>query len=100
MPPFTADLHPVVATLKALYKESGEAAGGDAAPLPKKRELEDSNRKIGALLASLVGGQVSPPATQRLQQLCAAVDAKDYARALPLQVGGGMGVAGHTEAKF
>ncbi|ONK63576.1 uncharacterized protein A4U43_C07F16680 [Asparagus officinalis] len=81
-----AELKPVITTLTRLYHESSEALGGSHANPSKKREIEDNSRKIGALFAKLNSGDISPNAAAKLSQLCQALDSRDFAGALHIQV--------------
>ncbi|URE34597.1 transport protein [Musa troglodytarum] len=76
----------VIATLTRLYNEASAALGGANANPSKKREIEDNSRKIGALIAKLNSGDISPNAAAKLVQLCQALDAGDFAGALQIQV--------------
>ncbi|XP_023523553.1 protein transport protein SEC31 homolog B-like [Cucurbita pepo subsp. pepo] len=76
----------VVATLTRLFNETSEALGGARANPGKKREIEDNSRKIGALFSKLNSGDISKNAAEKVGQLCQALDAGDYGRALQIQV--------------
>eukprot|EP00245_Coleochaete_scutata_P005204 TRINITY_DN18571_c0_g2_i1.p1 TRINITY_DN18571_c0_g2~~TRINITY_DN18571_c0_g2_i1.p1 ORF type:complete len:1125 (-),score=228.11 TRINITY_DN18571_c0_g2_i1:535-3909(-) len=81
-----AELRPVVASLTRLYNETAEAGGARANPA-KKREIEDNSRKLGALFTKLNASHVSANVGGKLQQLCQALNAGDFATALHVQVG-------------
>ncbi|CAN0917255.1 Protein transport protein SEC31 homolog B [Linum grandiflorum] len=77
---------PVVATLTRLFNETSEGLGGARANPAKKREIEDNSKKIGALFAKLNGGDISKNASDKLIQLCQALDKGDFSTALQIQV--------------
>ncbi|OAY39931.1 protein transport protein SEC31 homolog B [Manihot esculenta] len=77
---------PVIATLTRLFKETSEALGGSRANPARKREIEDNSRKIGALFAKLNSGDISKNASDKLVQLCQALDKNDFSTALQIQV--------------
>uniref|UniRef100_A0A7N2LYU8 Sec16 Sec23-binding domain-containing protein n=1 Tax=Quercus lobata TaxID=97700 RepID=A0A7N2LYU8_QUELO len=52
----------------------------------KKREIEDNSRKLGALFAKLNSGDISKNASDKLVQLCQALDGGDFSTALQIQV--------------
>ncbi|XAR63484.1 hypothetical protein NMG60_11023433 [Bertholletia excelsa] len=76
----------VVTTLTRLFNETSEALGGSRANPAKKREIEDNSRKIGALFAKLNSGDISKNASEKLVQLCQALDNGDFSVALQIQV--------------
>lgn len=78
-----AHLRPVVASLTNLYKVCEMGAGGHPA---KKREVEDSSKKLGALFWKMNMGEVSQSVAGKLLQLCQALDAGDFVTATHLQV--------------
>jgi len=78
-----AEARPVVAGLGKLYSACTAAAGGSAL---KKRELEDSSKRLGALLWRLNRRDVSPSVLAKLQQLCAALERGDVAAGLAVHV--------------
>ncbi|CAN1132534.1 Protein transport protein SEC31 homolog B [Linum perenne] len=77
---------PVVATLTRLFNETSEALGGARANPAKKREIEDNSKKIGVLFAKLNSGDISKNASDKLIQLCQALDKGDFSTALQIQV--------------
>ncbi|KAF2319665.1 hypothetical protein GH714_017905 [Hevea brasiliensis] len=77
---------PVIITLTRLFKETSEALGGSRANPARKREIEDNSRKIGALFAKLNSGDISKNASDKLVQLCQALDKNDFSTALQIQV--------------
>ncbi|CAI0560283.1 unnamed protein product [Linum tenue] len=77
---------PVAATLTRLFNETSEALGGSRANPAKKREIEDNSKKIGALFAKLNSGDISKNASDKLIQLCQALDKGDFSTALQIQV--------------
>ncbi|CAL9088000.1 unnamed protein product [Musa acuminata var. zebrina] len=81
-----AELKPVITTLTRLYDETSVALGGSHANPSKKREIEDNSRRIGSLFAKLNSGHTSPDVATKLVQLCQALDARDFAGALHIQV--------------
>ncbi|KAK6240177.1 hypothetical protein QUC31_005646 [Theobroma cacao] len=77
---------PVITTLTRLFNETSQALGGTRANPAKKREIEDNSRKIGALFAKLNSGDISKNASDKLIQLCQALDNNDFGTALQIQV--------------
>ncbi|KAB1998781.1 hypothetical protein ES319_D12G113900v1 [Gossypium barbadense] len=77
---------PVITTLTRLFNETSQALGGSRANPAKKREMEDNSRKIGALFAKLNSGDISKNASDKLIQLCQALDNNDFGTALQIQV--------------
>ena len=77
------EARPVVKSLTALYGACCAAASGNAA---KKRELDDSSKRLGGLLWKLNRKDVTPGVVAKLAQLCAAVDKADYASASNVHV--------------
>uniref|UniRef100_A0A7N2LHI2 Uncharacterized protein n=1 Tax=Quercus lobata TaxID=97700 RepID=A0A7N2LHI2_QUELO len=76
----------VIATLTRLFNETSEALGGSRANPAKKREIEDNSRKLGALFAKLNSGDISKNASDKLVQLCQALDGGDFSTTLQIQV--------------
>ncbi|CAN0863670.1 Protein transport protein SEC31 homolog B [Linum grandiflorum] len=76
----------VVATLTRLFNETSEVLGGSRAMGAKKREIEDNSKKIGALFAKLNSGDISKNASDKLIQLCQALEKGDFITALQIQV--------------
>ncbi|CAK7330966.1 unnamed protein product [Dovyalis caffra] len=76
---------PVITTLTRLFNETSEALGGARANPARKREIEDNSRKIGALFAKLNSGDISKNASDKLVQLCQALDRNDFSTALQIQ---------------
>ncbi|KAK4285446.1 hypothetical protein QN277_002141 [Acacia crassicarpa] len=77
---------PIVTTLTRLFNETSEALGGSRANPAKKREIEDNSKKLGGLFAKLNGGDISKNASDKLLQLCQALDNGDFGTALQIQV--------------
>ncbi|KAJ6984756.1 protein transport protein SEC31 [Populus alba x Populus x berolinensis] len=77
---------PVIVTLTRLFNETSEALGGARANPARRREIEDNSRKIGALFAKLNSGDISKNASDKLVQLCQALDRNDFSSALQIQV--------------
>ncbi|PPD84111.1 hypothetical protein GOBAR_DD18969 [Gossypium barbadense] len=77
---------PVITTLTRLFNETSQALGGPRANPAKKREIEDNSKKIGALFAKLNSGDISKNASDKLIQLCQALDNNDFGTALHIQV--------------
>jgi len=73
----------VVNSLKALYQGAEAVVGAQPA---RRRELDDASRKLGGLLWKMNAGMVSESVGEKLQQLCTALDAFDYASAAHVQV--------------
>ncbi|EFN56942.1 hypothetical protein CHLNCDRAFT_143487 [Chlorella variabilis] len=69
-----AHLQPIVASLTNLYRMCEMAAGAHPG---KKREVEDSSRKLGALFWRMNKGEVSQSVGTKLLQLCQALDGGD-----------------------
>lgn len=78
-----AHLQPVVLSLSNLYKVCEQGAGAHPG---KRREVEDSSKKLGALFWRMNRGEVSQSVAGKLLQLCQALDAGDFVTATHLQV--------------
>ncbi|KAL4435628.1 hypothetical protein ABPG77_002591 [Micractinium sp. CCAP 211/92] len=78
-----AELRPVVNSITNLYKVCEMGAGGHPG---KKREVEDSSKKLGALFWRMNKGEVSQSVASKLLQLCQALDGGDFVTATHLQV--------------
>ncbi|PNX56752.1 transport protein SEC31A-like, partial [Trifolium pratense] len=76
---------PIVNTLTRLFNETSEALGGPRANVPKKQEIEDNSKKLGGLFAKLNNGDISKTASDKLLQLCQAIDIGDFKNALQIQ---------------
>lgn len=81
-----AQQRPVITTLTRLFNETSEALGGSHANPAKKREIDDNSKRIGALFAKLNSGDISKNASDKLVQLCQALDIGDFSTALQIQV--------------
>ncbi|XP_076941595.1 protein transport protein SEC31 homolog B-like isoform X2 [Bidens hawaiensis] len=81
-----AQQKPVIGTLTRLFNETSEALGGSRAVPAKKREIDDNSKKIGALFAKLNNNDISINASEKLIQLCQALDQGDFPAALKIQV--------------
>ncbi|XP_071716480.1 protein transport protein SEC31 homolog B-like [Rutidosis leptorrhynchoides] len=81
-----AHQRPVISTLTRLFTETSEAMGGSRAVPAKKREIDDNSKKLGALFVKLNSGDISNNASEKLVQLCQALDRGDFATALKIQV--------------
>ncbi|KAK8565975.1 hypothetical protein V6N12_059519 [Hibiscus sabdariffa] len=81
-----AQQKPVITTLTRIFNETSQALGGSRANPAKKREIEDNSRKLGALFAKLNSGDVSKNASDKLIQLCQALDNNDFGTALQIQL--------------
>ncbi|XP_076949538.1 protein transport protein SEC31 homolog B-like isoform X2 [Bidens hawaiensis] len=77
---------PAINTLKRLFTETSEAMGGQRAVPAKKREIDDNSKKLGALFVKLNNGDISKNASDKLIQLCQALDNGDFTTALKIQV--------------
>jgi protein transport protein SEC31 len=77
---------PIVNTLTRLFNETSDALGGPHASVAKKREIEDNSKKLGGLFAKLNSGDISKNASDKLLQLCKAIDNGDFTTALQIQV--------------
>jgi protein transport protein SEC31 len=73
----------IVASLQTLFGQCESAAGAHPA---RKREVEDSSKRLAGLLWKLNRADVSPSVHGKLSQLCAALDAGDIAGASQAQV--------------
>jgi protein transport protein SEC31 len=74
---------PIVASLQTLFGACEAAAGAHPA---RKREVEDSSKRLAGLLWKLNRADVSASVCGKLLQLCAALDAGDIAGASQAQV--------------
>lgn len=77
---------PIVTSLTRLFNETSEALGGSRANPAKKREIEDNSKRLGGLFAKLNSGDISKNASDKLLQLCQALDNGDFGTALQIQV--------------
>lgn len=77
---------PIVTTLTRLFNETSEALGGSRANPAKRREIEDNSKRLGGLFAKLNSGDISKNASDKLLQLCQALDNGDFGTALQIQV--------------
>lgn len=77
---------PIVISLTRLFNETSEALGGSRANPAKKREIEDNSKRLGGLFAKLNSGDISKNASDKLLQLCQALDNGDFGTALQIQV--------------
>ncbi|KAF5764569.1 putative transcription factor WD40-like family [Helianthus annuus] len=76
----------VISSLTRLFTETSEALGGSHAVPAKKREIDDNSKKLGALFVKLNSGDISKNASEKLVQLCQALDRGDFPTALKIQV--------------
>lgn len=77
---------PIVTTLTRLFNETSEALGGSRANPAKRREIEDNSKRLGGLFSKLNSGDISKNASDKLLQLCQALDNGDFGTALQIQV--------------
>ena len=77
---------PIVTTLTRLFNETSDALGGSRANPARKREIEDNSKRLGGLFAKLNSGDISKNASDKLLQLCQALDNGDFGTALQIQV--------------
>lgn len=77
---------PIVTTLTRLFNETSDALGGSRANPAKRREIEDNSKRLGGLFAKLNSGDISKNASDKLLQLCQALDNGDFGTALQIQV--------------
>lgn len=77
---------PIITSLTRLFNETSEALGGSRANPAKKREIEDNSKRLGGLFAKLNSGDISKNASDKLLQLCQALDNGDFGTALQIQV--------------
>ncbi|CAI8611646.1 unnamed protein product [Vicia faba] len=82
----SAQQMPIVTTLTRLFNETSEALGGSRANPAKRREIEDNSKRLGGLFAKLNSGDISKNASDKLLQLCQALDNGDFGTALQIQV--------------
>ena len=75
------ELAPVAMTLRRLFDQVAASAGA-----AKRRETEDTSKKLGTLLWKMNEGQVSRNVSARLVEIARAIDAGDAAAASQLQV--------------
>ena len=79
-----AQVHkPIVTSLQTLFSACEAAAGAHPA---RKREVEDSSKRLAVLLWKLNRADVSASACGKLVQMCVALDAGDVASASQAQV--------------
>ncbi|KAM0072135.1 putative protein transport protein SEC31 [Helianthus debilis subsp. tardiflorus] len=76
----------VITTLTRLFTETSEIMGGTHAVPAKKREIDDNSKKLGALFVKLNSGDISKNASEKVVQLCQALDRGDFTTALRIQV--------------
>jgi protein transport protein SEC31 len=74
---------PIVASLAALFETCELAAGAHPA---RRREVEDSSKRLAVLLWKLNRQDVSSSALGKLAHMCAALDANDVASAVNAQI--------------
>ncbi|CAJ2636276.1 unnamed protein product [Trifolium pratense] len=75
-----------------LFNETSEALGGPRANVPKKREIEDNSKKLGGLFAKLNSGDISKNVSDKLLQLCQAIDIGDFMNSLQIQISAFIGL--------
>ncbi|PWA98106.1 WD40/YVTN repeat-like-containing domain, Ancestral coatomer element 1, Sec16/Sec31 [Artemisia annua] len=80
-----AHQRPVISTLTRLFTETSEALGGSHAIPAKKREIDDNSKKLGMLFTKLNSSDISKNASEKLVQLCQALDRGDFPTALKIQ---------------
>lgn len=86
----SGEMQPVVAALRQLVRECNPVMAA------KAREDSDNKKRIGMLFWRLNAGDVSPGVQAKLQQLAAALAARDFGQANSIQVRPGMFPAVHT----
>jgi protein transport protein SEC31 len=77
------DCASIVQSLRALYDACVAAAASQPA---KRKEMEDSSKRLGVLLWKLANGDVSPSVTAKLKTLAQALDVADFAAAQSAQM--------------
>ncbi|KAF3781972.1 transport protein SEC31-like protein B [Nymphaea thermarum] len=82
----SAQMRPVVETLRRLYEETSRILGAPNAVTNRRREIDDNSRRLGSLFAKLNSEDISPNAATKLVQLCQALDKGDFSGALHIQV--------------
>jgi protein transport protein SEC31 len=78
-----ADLGPVIQSLRALYDACATAAASHPA---KRKEMDDSSKRLGILLWRLNAGEVSPSVIAKLRDLARALSVADFAAAQTAQM--------------
>jgi protein transport protein SEC31 len=73
----------IVHSLRALYDACVAAAASQPA---KRKEMEDSSKRLGVLLWKLANGDVSPSVIAKLETLAQALDVADFAAAQSAQM--------------
>ena len=79
----SAELKPIVQSLRSLFDTCKSMSGQSGA---KKREMEDSSKKLGSLFVKLNKGDVSDAVASKLKQFCSAIAAGDLSAASAAQV--------------
>lgn len=75
------ELKGVAASLRRLFDHVSASAGP-----AKRRETEDTSKKLGALMWKMNEGQVSSKVAASLMELGQAIDAGDFQKASAIQV--------------
>lgn len=79
----SAELTHVVQALRALYDACATAAANHPA---KRKEMDDSSKRLGVLLWKLASAEVSDSVVTKLKSLAQALDAFDFAAAQQTQM--------------
>ena len=79
-----ADQRAIVTSLTNLFNSCAAAVASQPA---KKREMDDSSKRLGALFWKLNAGDVSPSVAGKLLQMAQALDAGEIATAMQINVG-------------
>jgi protein transport protein SEC31 len=79
----SGDLAAITTSLRAMYDVCAQAAGGNPA---KRKEMEDSSKRLAVLLFKANIGEVSSSVTEKLKSLAQALDMADYQSAQNIQM--------------
>lgn len=77
------DLAHIAQALRALYDACAAASASQPA---KRKEMDDSSKRLGVLLWKLAAGEVSGSVIAKLKALAQALDAYDFAAAQQSQM--------------
>jgi len=79
----SGDLAAITTSLRAMYDVCAQAAGGNPA---KRKEMDDSSKRLAVLLFKANIGEVSSSVTEKLKSLAQALDMADYQSAQNIQM--------------
>jgi len=77
------DLAPIAQSLRSLYDACAAAAAAHPA---KRKEMDDSSRRLGVLLWKLNAAEVSPSVVAKLKSLAEALDTANFTAAHGVQM--------------